>query len=265
MLKLNKKQLLGIILSFTIALAGCTSTGNKPKDEKSPPAIKTVYQHMGAATYAPVDINYVVENALEITYIDETVDSNFQRGYFTISGLKDKAVEQKINADIKALYQQLIPYVTGEELVPYRGIRAVITPDRKLEHSYLAVAPYFNSNHVLSVVASAAGSYYDPENWHNNYFSYIDCLNIDLNTGESFGLLDVFTNDVDGIAIVNDTIAKEINRRLLIRSVEHEDYYGTFTLVAPFKGIDRDQKFFLGYEGINIVISLKFMEFLSQG
>jgi len=168
--------------------------------------------------------------------------------------LKDKAVEDSINEAIKSLFEQLVPYVIGEKLPPYRGIETGIHEYKKAINSRISVEPQFNCNNVLSAVAYVSASY------NNTHFSVTEALNFDLNTGKTLSIEDVFTNDVNGLKIVNDNIMDEVRRRNLTSDMAYDPYSG-LTLVAPFKGISHGQKFFLTNDGINIIIDYNNPEF----
>lgn len=257
MLKSNKK-LISILLFSLIILGGCSSVIETSPDQTVDVA-PVNYEPMGKAIFAPVEIPYVIDNPIEIITINVSNANNNKQEYFQIDGLADQAVEDRINKDIKELFDQLIPYTTGEKLAPYRGIKSKLQSDYKVESSFISLSPQFNSNNVLSVAAYVGGSYYNSTDEYI-YFSMLETLNFDLNTGEIFTIEDLFANNVDGLAIINDVIVNHIEESRLFASPGYEEYT-SFSLTAPFKGISNNQKFFLNYEGIKIVIDHNNPEF----
>lgn len=255
MLKLNK--LLLLLLVAILFITGCSTGETTPKadNDKEP----VLYKPMGKNIIKPVKISYVIDNPLEIMEIRESVNNDHERSYFKISGLKDKKVEEEINKKIKAFYEGLLPYVNGEKLPPYRGIQAVIKPDRKINNSRLAVHPQFNCNNVLSVGAFIWVTYNPSIGNNNNYYSMTEGINIDLNTGKEFMIQDIFTNDVDGLSIVNDAIMNYVQQSNRHFELPFEDF--SFQLVAPFKGITHSQKFFLSVFGLNVIMDYENPEF----
>lgn len=257
MLKSSKK-LICLLLLLSIVLGGCGVKVNLSLDNKS--NNKSVeYKPTGREIYAPVEIPYAIDNPIEIINVRVLNNTDHQQSYFQINGLKDKDVEDKINNDIKSLFEKMLPYVTREKLPPYRGIEAGMDGDIRLNYSTLSVIPQFNCNNVLSVVAYVSAAYYNPRNRHS-YFSATEALNFDLNTGNTFLIEDVFTNGTDGLEIVNKAIVDDLTRRRLSSHIDYDDF-SDLTLVAPFKGINSDQKFYLTHDGIKIVIDYENPEF----
>lgn len=267
-LRSGRLYLLVLFIVFhSIALMGCL-TDNQSTDT----GIETTHNQMtddsaidrdnriGKQVYAPVSIPYVVENPLEIIYIEEPMNMDHHRTYFQIKGLANQSVEDKINEQIKALYDDMLLYVSGDRMPPYRGIKVFDLPERRLERSYLSITPDFNCNNILSVAGNLSITYYNPGQNHT-HISMTEGLNFDLTTGDKFMLQDVFTNDVNGLDIVNDHIVAELNRRNLTADYEYDRYYDRLTLIAPFKGVDKNQKFFLNEAGINIIIDYNNPEF----
>lgn len=256
----SSNQIISIVLLALILLVGCNVdvdvdvTPDHNKDTKLVP-----YKPLGKAINAPVEIPYAIDNPLEIIEVKVSEDTNHQRSYFQIHGLIDNAVEESINDAIKSLFDEMLPFVTGEKLPPYRGIESVIDKDKRMYSSNVSVMPQFNHNNILSVAAHVSVMY-DPS-YGSEYFSTSESLNFDLSSGNTFSIGDVFTNDVDGLEIVNEAIVNYINQRRLSSGVDYYDEYTNFTLVAPFKGIKHNQKFYLSQDGLNVVIDYNNPEF----
>lgn len=240
------------MLALVVTLAaGCAGNANLPNPQDLGPA----YESLGKATYSPVTLNYAVDNPL--TIIEIKSDRNSQWRYFQISGLKDKAVESRINEEIQALFEQMLPYAMGKKVPPYRGLGAAVQGETIFSHGYLNISPQFNCNNVLSVYARVSGTYKSLPHTQVD-FAAVETLNFDLTTGQTFFVEDVFVNDVDALALINACIAEEIRRR----SMEEDfGWYRNLSLVSPFKGIPRDQKFYLDNYGLNLVLDYKNPEF----
>lgn len=252
----SSKKLISILLLFSLLLlVGCEDIIDSPV--YYPQLNPDAYEQKDKEIFAPVEIPYVIENPIEIISISTSKSAEHHHSYFQIDGLVNQAVEDSINNDIKELYDQLIPYTTGEMIAPYRGIQSSLASDKKVMNSNLIINPYFNSNNVLSVVANLWVAYSTSTN-EQVYFSMVETLNYDLNTGKTFLLEDIFVDNVDGLGIINDGIISELERRRLYTNIEY-DY--SLNLVAPFKGIGNKQKFYLSYDGINIVIDHNNPEF----
>ncbi|WP_026478647.1 hypothetical protein [Alkaliphilus transvaalensis] len=259
MLKLNK-PLFVVILSALIFLSGCNGEETAVKDVTTPNNNKSVvYESKGQRVLSPVEINYVVENPMEIKMIDLSEANQHHRSYIEVKGLVDNSVEELINKEIKELYDQLLLFLTGEKIPPFRGARYLFQPESKLMDSSLVISQSFNCNNVLSVVANLHGSYSHPRDGHQ-FFSMTETLNFDLNTGEKFLIEDLFTNDVKGLERLNEAIVEEVNQRRRYSHIDYEEH-GDLNLIAPFKGISSEQKFFISDYGMNIVIDYNNPEF----
>lgn len=117
------------------------------------------------------------ENGLEFT-----VKEKSKNIYYTISGLKDKSIEDKINQKIEEKIQKLEEKYQGEE-------------------KYITGKIVGNFENILSIVFLTSDYYNDyyyetEEDCYESYpYGYEETLNIDLNTGEEFDLGDVLLKD----------------------------------------------------------------------
>lgn len=259
----SSKILMSIVLLTILLLVGCSVNYNNNKDKttsNNQNLKPKTYETMGKTTFSPVKISYAVDNPIKITSINVSEDMDHHRSYFQISGLKDETIEKNINEAVRQLFEQMLPYGTGEKRPPYRGIESALCEDKTINNSVISVEPKFNSNHILSVTAHVSGTYncsaLGPVN-----FSFIEALNFDLNTGKTFFINDVFTNDVNGLEIVNEEIFNELTRRSITVDADQNFFYNSFALVAPFKGITHNQKFYLTNYGLNVVIDYNNPEF----
>ena len=256
MSRLNRSLIL-VCLIILALITGCGSNNELPEDNT--PKEEFVYAPFGKAIYSPVDIPYAIDNPIEIKEIVEySKKEDLNRyNYLVISGLNNKEVEEGINAAIKDMYDKLLLYANGELNMPYRGAKAAIA-EQSITGSSIDISSYFNCNNVLSIVGNVSLNYNSVSDF--KHFMLTETLNFDLNTGKQIFIGDVFTNDSDVIKLINDSINEAINKSRLMHSVEYDEY-NSLSLVAPFKGINWDQKFYLSSNGINIVIDHNNPEF----
>ncbi len=252
MLKLSR-GLVCILVSTLII--GCSANLEKVADKKEDGEVE--YSLMGRAVYSPAALYAGIDNPIEIKDIQVKNTESQQFNYIQISGLQDKAVEAKINEDIKALFDQMLPYAEFKKAMPFRGAQTLMQEDTKVSGAHLTISSTFNSNNVLSVVAYVAVNL-ETQKYGYKYMNMDEGLNFDLNTGEQFSLEDVFVNDIDPWEIINSVIAENINGYKTAFSIGEFDYYG---LVAPFKGIKHGQRFYLTNNGVNVIINYNNPEF----
>lgn len=260
-----KFLILGFLLLLTFALSGCTeNTDSNLKELVKPGETFSVSDHeeasvevgrlpLGKVINTPCDVYYVTDNPLEFNYIEEKSLDRFYKSYFQILGLKDKTIEDKINTAIYDLYRSYLPYIEEGLMPPFRGYATNPSAKGELQSYYLEVTHQYNSNHVLSVLLRLSAEHMGGPDSSPSYYNLVDGLTFDLNTGEELLLIDVFTNDTDGLAILNDAALKEVRRQQLL--ADAEDFYGSdLQLVAPFKGFLPTQKFYLAYDSLNLIL-----------
>jgi len=258
--QLKRFLLLGTcVVVSALILSSCTLGPKAAQDPQETPAdaVPLEFVVQGKDVYAPVRIDYLVDNPLVFTTFEESKTPDHQRFYVQVEGLLDETIESKLNEAIKALYQGYLPYVEGEKMPPYRGFMKHYDPSIRMTYSYLQVMPQFNANNILSLSVHVNVGY---NNASMRYWSLSDGLTFDLNTGELLTLADVFTNDADVNAIVSDAIMEEMKRRSLRYGF---DYYDTndFSLVAPFKSILPSQKFYLLDNALVVIVDHEMPEF----
>ncbi|MDF1617878.1 hypothetical protein [Petrocella sp. FN5] len=208
---------------------------------------------LGPIIHAPCQVYHVTDHPLEFHYIEDKKLDQFHKSYFQIFGLKDQSVEDKINAAIYDMYRSYLPYIEEGLMPPFRGYATNPSAHGQLQSYYLEVSHQYNSNHVLSVLLRLSAEYKGELGTDPAYYSLYDTLNFDLNTGEELLLVDVFTNDTDGLAILNDAVLEEVKRQQLL--ADAEDFYGSsLQLIAPFKGFLPTQKFYLAYDRLLLIL-----------
>lgn len=229
---------------------------------------------------APVIIKYTVSNPIEILDIkeDPAADTTpeavrdgdfFSYNYIQIKGLKDSAVEKKINDKLLEAYQDM----KVQDLPPYRGIKARIPEGSAIVQENIYMMVTGNFNHILSVMIQknttyAAGNQEqtmteEELKYFNNtqYVSEAASLNLDLNTGEEITLEDLFCDNVDYLEILN----QNLKSYLAANYAEDEGYYytmsGDLKLVSPFQGLTGDQKFNIYPYGIGFLMDYETPQF----
>ena len=198
----------------------------------------------GKSITSPQKINYFVKNNMEVIPVYEEFE-NGSGDYIKVSGLKDKAVEKQVNEKLYAAYAELRD---SEELPPYRGIKQKIKEDDVMISHYIYTMTGASVNNILSVYIMENVSMESPEGDYY-YYSEARTVNLDLNTGEEIALKDVFCDDVDYEAFLNECIEKV---SFATGDIEEGYYNGenSVKLTAPFQGINEDQKFYINeYDG----------------
>ncbi len=218
---------------------------------------------------SPIKISYLIQNPLLVTTIEKTDVPNFYESKLNLLGFHDTAIEKSINDSIQKVYAD----VKDGSLPPYRGIKKKIPEGSELTSGSVSASMSYNYNNVASIVFYGYRNYVTPDqngvipktdeekSKYSQYVGVTKSLNYDLNTGREITLKDVFTDDVDYIKILNDYIGNLI----MNNPIEDEDYYGMAffgtKLIAPFKGISENQKFYLIQGGIGLILDENNPEF----
>lgn len=262
MLRFNKAALMiagFVVIPCMIFGTACTLNPSDP-----PPEILPAVDQINS----PVVIHYLVKNPLEVVPSEEFEGDNYRRT-LTINGLVDQEVETSINNALEGIYAKILE----GDLPPYRGIHQKISSTSGIYNSNLDASMSFNYNNVASVLISGNRTYVEqggnanasqtPEEYNNMVnVGSMEAYNVNLNTGEQITLENVFADDADYKTLLNDYIAK-----ILMKSnatEEEQEYYtmgGNFKLVAPFKGISDNQKFFLYQGGLGLIFDYTNPEF----
>ncbi len=188
----------------------------------------------------------VTGNHLEESTVDYKNGDGAEGAYVQIAGLKDKAVENKIN---RAIAHAFIEMIETDELPAYRGIAVRtadfdgIIPDRSAN-----AWSYANFGNIISVMVSTSRYYNDPNGgWMS--WSAQRGMTFDLSTGEQLKITDLFDDPEAGLAYLNGRVQDYIENE---DSEESQDwgYYGpygtsTFRLAGTFPGLTEDQNFIL--------------------
>ncbi|MBQ9973156.1 MAG: hypothetical protein IJP24_06470 [Firmicutes bacterium] len=290
--------LLALTMLFSLAACGGDTGGEEQPETSGQDKTEYTRSHMGNKVNSPNEIYYFVENPIEIITIDafpngETQpedypsaweysemseenkaqyvesDARFDGNYIQISGLKDKEIEDKINAKLKQHYIDNVGLIP-----PYRGIKQCIgenpvIPESKYYYPTASMYSSGNLNNILSVTFSYYAQYLDAEGrieeWGSPvqyYVSYLEPINIDLNTGEEVPLEALFCDDIDPYAYLNGVVKEELRNG---NGDEEGWFVGTnIQLSGQFTGIKPDQKYSLGVSGITLIFDYETPEFLTS-
>ena len=226
---------------------------------------------------APVGFFYTIENPLEIIAEQITEGSDKEENIevshtvITISGLADKEVENRINDRIWQVYEKL----KSPALPPFRGIKTVIPQTALIVSDYIDMYDSASFNNILSISMARYATYsipngegehlrdYSGQYINTEYVSTQETLNFDLNTGAEITLADVFADNVDYLALLNDAVSLELNKD----SPQDEGYFIRWfglKLTEPFKSLLPDQKFCLRPDGISLILDYDTPEFYIQ-
>lgn len=252
-----------MLLSGVFALTSCSGNADSGSEKNGagviPPSV-------GKKVNSPVKENYFVKNNIELERITVTMEGGKSGDYFVISGLSDKDVEEKINEKI---YKAFMKYIQNDNPPPYRGAKIKTANFDTPQSVYVDMSVVGSINNVLSLLIyrTVSYGYSDTANYDGVFFSEINPLNIELNTGATIKLEDMFADNVDALGYVNEYIGKAIEKSYYD---DEEDYYfgenAQLKLAAPFTGIDANQKFYLnGWDGgIEIIIDYSTPEFFTD-
>ena len=204
---------------------------------------------------SPMKISYLVVNPLEVGE-ERNHQGGSQDSTFLVHGLKDQKIQEKINDRLESCYQTM----KDADLPPYRGIRVKIPQGSSIIENSLYAYSSFNYNNILSVVVTNSRGYSFPGQDYPVHTNVTETLNFNLATGDEITLKDVFTDDVDYLSVLNEAVGA-----LALRSQPGEEHYGYgdggLRLIGPFKGLNRDQKFYLFQGGIALVFDYRTPEF----
>jgi hypothetical protein len=217
----------------------------------------------GKVIASPVYPDYVYVNPL--TFDSVANPQNTSAAMMVVGGLKDTLFQDKINADIKAIYDRLLTY-KDLRLLPYRGAKEEFAHSANVNPS-ISFTATFNYNNLLSIVGTGNYEFYTNDTELTGYrrVSVVETLNYDLSTGKSIVLADLFANDANVAGILDPQVTK----LLRLSSSEYVDSdtvrqifgYRTFEQVSPFKGVQGNQVFALAEYGVQLFFDHRTPEF----
>jgi len=244
------------IFILSLLLMGCTPVKEEPEKHE------VVFPDpIGQVVNSPVSVPYVDNNPITIKNITVTETDMIYTGVIEIDGLKDAAVEKKINDAIRERFDELMTFEDLDNLPPFRGIRQKIKDGATLNNLNVYASVSFNANGVLGICFNA---YVGISNSATDqvYVNVTDGMTFELVHGEQLTLSDLFTNDADLGTLINDSV----NRSLATMNSQDETESGYFWYthllqVGPFTGIQADQPFFLADNGLHLIIDYRTPEF----
>ena len=258
-------SLLAICLLCMVVFIGCDKESGKTADKEiSGDSATVLYTSSDKLEPSERKISYLMPNNLkkESIAVDE---KNQMVNYDVFSGFENTEVETKVNARVQQVIALVEQKINPATIVPYRGIRQVVTPDSKVTQSIISAYAGLNHNHILSIQAYANASYTKSERTQTEAFvSVIEVANLDLNTGDEIPLKSIFIDTYDYERAINDYILN------MIGECDAEDEYPSvpngpyFNLVKPFDGIDENQKYSLDTYGLNLYFDETDDRFLSN-
>jgi hypothetical protein len=171
--------------------------------------------------------------------------------YPTISGLKDKEVQDRINKEVEEVGKSMLSEIEtkfaslkkqGELKINQKNINAFLS---------------YNYNNVIFIEYGASIDF--PYTEGETFQKYRNlCLGYDLNTGERIKLEDVFKPGSDYKTKLNNFVCQYI--------IEHNyDDYNSERMTKPFQGIRDYQSFSLSSDGLIIILDEKNDEFVYYG
>jgi len=240
------------IFVLSLLLMGCTPVKEEPEKHE------VVFpKPVGEVVNSPVSVPYVENNPITVKNITVTETDMTYTSVIEIDGLKDAAVEKKINDAIRARFDALMAFEDLTKLPPFRGIRQKIKDGATLNNLNVYASVAFNANGILSITFNA---YVGITNSLTDqvYVNVTDGMTFELAHGTQLTLSDLFTNDATPGTIINASV----NRSLMSMNSQDETesgyyWYTHLMQVAPFTGIQADQPFFLSDNGLHLIIDYR--------
>lgn len=198
---------------------------------------------------------FIYNNGIEIEYknIVTTDDKKVEirNNYPIISGLKDKAVQDKINNEMVEVGKGLLSQLEADLLKTSKN--DIISYNMKNSNTYIT----YNFNNVIFVEYNAFIEALLRTD--KNFPSYrVVSYGYDLNTGERIELSDIFKPGSDYKSKINNYICQYI--------IENNyDDYEAEKMTKPFQGIRENQSFTLDMWGLRIILDEKNDEFVNYG
>lgn len=237
------RRIIAYLILILLLLSGCTAAEPVGTEQSNPDV--------------PVkERKFVYENGITVTAVEEGSyeAETGSRYYFSISGMKNKEIENKINEEIKQnteLYMNEASNALKEKVAEKNEIFRHNSMSSSANVSYSCNNVLFVSYFAYASCLDENGYYMDESNGQL-YSGY------DLNTGRKLELKDLFRDGADYKKIINEYVAMYIIKNNLD---DPDSYY----LSRPFQGIRDDQTFYLDISGLNIIMDEKNDEFINSG
>lgn len=242
------------ILTIALVLTGCTESSTKTVDIREMP---TREPFMYTAYSNPVDqapeMPFFTPNNLIYTQSTEAELGFNMVEYSLISGLKDEAVESKINALIQDEVKKVKAQLEPETIAPYRGIRTVVDADTNITYRQIFMNAFFDNNNMISIRFSGSGNISGRQ---SDRINVERTLNIDLNTGDRIPLSALFVDGFDYVTAINNAVKGIIDSQQSTEEISEYYFFRPFNLVKPFDGIDENQSYALSEYHLEIIFDI---------
>ena len=205
-----------------------------------------------------MSIPYVWNNPITISNFTQDETDKVYTNFLSISGLKDKTVEDKINKAIRDRFSVFTGYSDLKNLPAFRGINKKIKDGAEVQSINVYVSSAYNANYVLSVCFTLYMSILNPDQ-SVAYMNLSDGLTFELIHGETLHLADVFTNDANIAKLVNDSLSLTLSK--LNDGGQSNYYYGSLNQIKPFTGILADQPFYVSEQGLHVLFDYRTPDF----
>lgn len=220
-----------------------------PITEAPLPPSQIQYGNPVEAPVTPPSFLYISE--FDYEHIQENTSELLNTEYIQIQGLKDTAVQDKINQKIYESFQEM----KERGAPPYRGIRTILADHPAVESIDIYTTVYGSLSNILSVAITRSV-------WLDNSQNYSDIipLNFNLHTGDLIPLSDLFADNCNYKEIVNRSVnqylsANNMNLGDQSLSSDRPGYLGQgMMLVRPFSTIMDNQQYLISFEGRLILI-----------
>lgn len=226
---------------------------------------KGVFEAPTGNVLSPDSLSTWTQNNITMIRSDEPIESvkgstKIFQDTLQIDGLKNDAVEAKINKLISTKIQALTKYAEFKNLPVSQGFYAKYPKDTSTVKSIdIGTYEYFNYNNLLSLrfYVSVIISDKLPENTYADLAIW-DAMTIDLNTGNEIHLSDLFINNFDFEKTLNTAILLDANSK----TEDAEDsYFSSYVYRGRFSGMRSDVGFFLTSTSLNLIFNATYSEF----
>ena len=193
-----------------------SKTSNETLNENPTPVVKKEIKLIAKTN----KVEYIQSNAIELTQIEKVIDTSKGKLNYNIvqvNGLKDKAVEAKLNAAIiEDMENSILAYAKSTNYEPI----------------WFGSNPELNANNLLSISIGQ----YNPDQLGSLLYRIAD--------GERIYLKDLFTEGTDYVSLLN----RKIIEKIIGGNREESDI-----LKAPFSTISPNQAFILSASDLSIM------------
>ncbi len=260
------KKILAVLTAafLLMALAACSLGGGEPSaadpSQSSPGTEKPSKDWAVGVPVKKTDTKgWVLRNNLTVNNIDVSEGDTRYGSLIQIEGLKDKTLQDQINAAIENRFYELY---NSTELPPYLGSKLmqqrVDRGDFESHYNSCFCSNHANFGNILSIEFYKNTNYRSGDEYLN--VSMADVMNIDLRTGKEIKLADLFTDNTDGITYINNKIKNSI-----LENDSYDElgdlytwYDNGFRTAGEFTGIKEDQKYYISGDTGDIILILDY-------